>query len=108
MKRAVLGLLCASALLLGGCGYVAPVVPPGGLFYSNVKAPIDVDAATTAMSSKSGSSESASVLGLFAWGDASITSAAQNGGLSTVNHVDYEYFNVLFIYQKFTTKVYGE
>ena len=84
----VVGLLCVS---LAGCGFTAPVVPPTGFVYTNIKAPIDIDAASTPMPMKSGSSGSMSILGLVALGDASIRSAANEGGISTVEHVDYEF-----------------
>ena len=100
----------APIALLGGCAgmYSAPVVPPGGWIYSNISAPIDTDANATAPGAKSGSASTESLLGLFAWGDASTTAAAANGGLSKVNSLDYDFMNVLGIYSKFTTRAHGE
>jgi len=50
-----------------------------------------------------------SVLWLIAWGDASTSAAAKQGGLMTVNHMDRETLFVLFgLYTKTTTIVYGD
>jgi TRL-like protein family len=45
---------------------------------------------------------------LVAMGDASISAAAQNGGITRIHHVDHETMNILGIYAKYTTIVYGE
>jgi len=103
-------LVCVSALLLSGCAayYVAPVQPPAGWIYADIKAPIDTDANQTNVSSKNGLSSSMSILGLIALGDASVRSASANGNIQTIDHVDYEFFNILGVYSTFTTRVYGE
>jgi len=100
--------LLSLPLLMAGCAgvYAAPVIPPPGMVYSNVSAPIGTEGGDVPDSMGQASSES--VLGLVAWGDASVKTAAQNGGLKTVDHVDYKLYNVLGIYSKFTTVVYGE
>ncbi len=95
-----------SLLILPGC--MAPVVPPPGFIFSNTQAPIDTDVNKTPVSQKSGESASYCILYLFAFGDASVHQAALNGGLNTVEHVDYKYLNVLLFYQSFTTVAYGE
>lgn len=100
----------APLVALGGCAawYTAPVVPPGGLIYSKISAPIDTDANTTAPGSKKGTAMSQSICGLVAWGDCSGATAAANGGLSKINHLDYEFFNILGVYSEFTTRAHGE
>jgi len=45
---------------------------------------------------------------VFATGDASISAAAASGGISRIHHVDHETLNILGIYAKYTTVVYGE
>lgn len=98
----------AAAALFAGC-YSAPVMPPPGLIYADISGPIDIDANETPIANlRSGRTEAKSVLGLVAWGDASLKTAADNGGLSTLEHADYEFFNVLGVYQRFTTIAYGE
>jgi len=62
----------------------------------------------TQLGAKEGVSSSMSILGAVAVGDASIASAARNGGVTSIQNVDFEYFNVLGFYQKFTIKVHGD
>lgn len=108
MKRIARAGFFLLPFLASACGYLAPVVPPGGLLFSNIQAPIDTDMESTVVKKKMGASQSVAVLGLFAFGDASIAKAAEEGGLTTVHHVDYEYMNILFFYQSFKTKAYGD
>jgi len=95
------------ALISTGC-LRAPVVPPYGIIYSDIQAPLDHDFDRTVVPTRSGSSESISILGLVAIGDASIHAAAQDGGLSVIHTADYEYMNILGVYQKYVTVVRGE
>ncbi len=109
-KRLALALMLGvSIFLLSGC-LVAPVVPPYGQIFTDYKAPLDYDqqASKSGADLKEGKAETMSVLGLVALGDASINTAAQNGGITVVHGADYEYFNVLGVYQRFTTVVRGE
>ncbi len=96
-----------SIVMLMGC-LVAPVVPPRGGLYSNTNAPLDIDVDNTKVTGKRGEASSYCILGLVSYGDASIKAAADNGGITTVEHADYKFLNVLFFYQKFTTVVYGQ
>lgn len=59
--------------------------------------------------SKCGTATETRILGFFPFvGDHGINKAAKNGGIKKISHVDVEDFNLLFIYTKTTTKVYGE
>jgi hypothetical protein len=81
----------------------------GGCLYTNVLAPYDRDLNKTSLGQKQGKASMESVLWLVAWGDASTAAAAKQGGITTVNHMDREYLNVIFgIYTKTTTIVYGD
>ena len=101
--------LAAAAAIVGTLGcYSAPVMPPPGMVFADIKAPLDYDQEASSVSNSSGSAESLSILGLVALGDCSINTAANNGGLSTLHGADYEYFNVIGVYQTFTTVVYGD
>lgn len=44
----------------------------------------------------------------FSFGDGSVTTAAQNGGISKVATVDHEVFSILSVYGKVCTNVAGE
>lgn len=96
----------------------APVIPPQGLFYTHLKAPISLEA--TDFGAKRGTATSEQIglpplpfyglqtgLDLFAWSDASLQAAAAAGGITEVEHVDYELTVVLFFYRRFTIEVYG-
>jgi hypothetical protein len=44
-----------------------------------------------------------------AWGDAGTAKAAENGGLTTINHMDMQIFSILFgLYTRQKTIVYGD
>jgi hypothetical protein len=45
---------------------------------------------------------------VFSTGDASISAAMQNGGITRIHHVDHETQNILGIWAKHTTTVYSE
>jgi len=100
MGRSFLSVLLAAAILstmLSGCVYM------------NIRAPMDTDVARTQLGSKVGRSTSQSVLWLFAWGDSGVEAAAAQGELETINHLDVEYFLVLFgVYVERTTIAYGD
>ena len=103
MKKIIGGL--ALATLMGGC-IVAPFQPPMGIV-SVVKAPLSTEGNFNA-GSKSGEASVVSILGIVSTGDCSIDAAVKDGGLSKVNHLDYDYLNILGIYQKATDIAYGE
>jgi len=46
--------------------------------------------------------------GIVASGDASITAAMKNGGITKIHHVDYHSMQVLGLYAEMTTTVYGD
>jgi hypothetical protein len=97
----------AALALVAGC-FTAPVVPPVGFVFTNSQAPLDVDMNQTQLGSKTGKASVISILGLFSFGDASTATAARDGGITTIRHADYEFLNVLGIYQSFTTVVRGD
>jgi hypothetical protein len=107
-KFAFLAVLTLGLIGTGCTYYVAPVMPPPGLLYTNVKAPIDTDVQSNPVGPRMGSASTTSILGLLSFGDASVETATRRGNLSTVNHLDYEFLNILFVYQKFTVNAYGE
>jgi len=106
MKRTS-AIVLASLLAVGVAGCLsAPFQPPSGMV-SITTAPLSTEG-NWEVGNKRGESSSFSVLGLYASGDCSIATAARNGGLKKIGHVDYEYFNVIGIWQKATVIVYGE
>jgi hypothetical protein len=102
MKR----LLAAStlAIVLSGCATAS--APVNGFVYSHVLGPVAVtDSADTP--TKVGRSYARSIFGLWATGDASIETAAKNGGITKIHHVDHETQVILGIIADYTTIVYG-
>ena len=94
---------CLCAALLGGCALApGPVVAPVTI---DMKGPVAAGPAVT--SPKVGRAEAWGIL-VFATGDASISAAMQNGGITKIHHVDHETQNILWIWAKYTTIVYGE
>ena len=104
MRKALVSLVvgACAVVLLGGCTMVTPV---NGSLYTAVTGPVAVGNATG--SDKMGEATSTGILG-FATGDSSIEKAMQNGGITKVHHVDCKVQNILGIYAKYTTVVYGE
>jgi hypothetical protein len=93
-----------SAALLAGCTSMGNA-PVTSLITLNEMGPVAVGSA--AGSAKVGRSEAWGIL-LFATGDASISTAMKNGGITRIHHVDHETSTFLGVYAKYTTIVYGE
>jgi hypothetical protein len=94
------------ALLFSGCASSSPVT---GMFYTGTThsgvgsgGVVDNNVKTT----KVGTSTCSSVLGLFAFGDCSVTTAKQNGNITKVNSVDHETTS-MFFYASYSTIVRG-
>ena len=79
-----------------------------GCLYANVTSPLDTDVSTTRLGDKVGRSKSHSVFALVAWGDSGTASAAKNGGIETITHLDNHYYVILFgAYSYRETIAYG-
>ena len=106
MKKIIgcLLLVMFSAGSFMGCAMV--VAPVTGGVYTDLKAP--VTATSNTGSAKVGTGECASMLGLVATGDCSISAAMKNGNITKIQHIDHDAMNILGIYAKYTIKVYGE
>jgi hypothetical protein len=48
------------------------------------------------------------VAGSLLDGDGGVKAAAANGGITQVKRVDYEYYNLIGIYQRYKTVAYGD
>ena len=95
--------------LIGMILLLLAVVLVQGCAYSHIQGPLDTNFDSTVLGSKVGKSHTQSVLWLFAWGDGGTKAAAEAGGITTINHADFEYYIVLFgIYIRVTTVVYGD
>lgn len=68
---------------------------------------VDATGATTG-ASKVGRATARNILGLVAFGDATVQEAAREAGITTIHHVDAESTRIWFFYSQYTTVVYGE
>ena len=94
--------LSAAVMFFGGCLAYTPVV---GVALTMVQGPIT--ATTLDQSARTGKSCASSAMGLFAWGDSSISTAKSIGQIKQVASVDFETFNLLGMYGTFCTVVRG-
>lgn len=90
-------LACALAVTtFAGCAH--PIYP-AGVIYSDVKTPSPQTQVEAQGPDKAGPKEgracAAGVLGLVAWGDASVDKAKKSGGITDVHTVDWEVNAVL-------------
>lgn len=99
-----LALIAGLVVGLGGC-IGAPVVPPLGIVYTDIDAPLTLAGDT---GTRRGESTVTAWLGLFSTGDGGVKAAAANGGITQVKRVDYEYYNLIGIYQRYKTVAYGD
>ncbi len=98
MKRFLVGILFGSLCVL-----------TTGCVYTNIRIPLDTDTDETTLGTREGESTSRSILGLVSWGDAGTKAAAENGGITTVRHLDREILVILgFVYAETTTIAYGD
>lgn len=96
--------VACSAVLLSSCAMVKS--PLRGTWYTQVKSP--VAATSNSGSTKVGTSQATSILGLVASGDASIEAAAKSAGITKIHHVDEEGMSVLGFFARYKVFVYGE
>jgi len=94
-----IGAIAFVALLIAGCANL----------YANFKFPLDIYVDNTVLGKKEGRASRHTVLWLVSWGDQGAATAAKNGGLTTMNHMDSEVFQILYgLYTRETVVVYGE
>jgi len=97
----LIGLIAFLPLLIG-CATPFPV----GFVYTKLTLPVSAE--SDAKSMKTGTSECLSVLGIVATGDISYQEAMDDGGITKVNHADWEVENILGVIGKYKLIVYGE
>ena len=96
---------CATNLYPGGA-------TPSGMLISSTTATsqaLSLNTDSTISPDKVGEASAAAFLGLFGFGNSSVTAAMIDGGITTVHHVDYRNTSVLSgLFLQTTTIVYGE
>lgn len=77
--------------------------------YTDIKIPLDRDVWETKLGTKVGVSSNHTVLWLVSWGDAGTKKAAENGNITTVQHMDMGIESYAFgVYSRTQTIVYGD
>ena len=104
IKMKKLTFIVGTTLLLSSCAVVKS--PLTGVWFQNVKAPLT--ATSNSNSSKVGSAEATSILGIIATGDASIDAATKSAGITKIHHVDEHSTSILGFFAKYKIYVYGE
>ncbi|MFO8007570.1 MAG: TRL domain-containing protein [Candidatus Brocadiia bacterium] len=102
-RLAAVALVVVVAVVLTGC-----CIPKGAVMapIMMTKSPVAVgDPSVSA--AKTGEAYVEGII-LLAKGDSSIEAAMKDGGISRIHHVDSEETNILGIYCKSITRVYGE
>lgn len=104
-KRFLVGLFCLMMLFIA-----QPKANAMAFFYTDATYPITATGAKVQDLSnlRRGQSSATSVLFLVETGDASIDTAARNGGITKISHIDVNEMTVLFFFRKLTVTVYGE
>ena len=105
--------ICVCVLSSGCVSNMFPGGPtPAGAIVTNVRSPaqnLTVATDASVIGNKCGTSSAGAILGLFAFGDASIDAAMKDAGIKKVHHVDHEVNLVLLgLWLGTTTIVYGE
>ena len=102
MKLLKVATITAGVVLLSGCA----MYTPNGAIATNVLMGQSTGNSNVA-ATKTGVACAHSVLGLVAWGDASIRTAAATAGITRIAYSDYSVSNVLGFYGTYCTTVYG-
>lgn len=105
MKKKFLNLAIA-AIMAAGFSSCMVSAPGSGAIYTDVKQ--GEIATSNVRGSKKGTSTANAYLGLIAIGDCSIDTAAKNGGITRISHVDSHKKSILGIINTTVTIVYGE
>lgn len=96
------------AFILIGCGYGYPV----GSIYTGTQIPSGINRNETSgpgkTGDKAGEACATGILGLAAFGDASLDAAKKAGGISEVHSVEFHGTNILGIYSQGCTEVHGK
>lgn len=113
MRARLAILITVAALLpLAGCAGALGYQPPVGGVYAGAKGinpstQLNVNEAARP-GPKTGEACASGVLGLASWGDMSLDAAKKNGGITSVDTLDYKTMDILgVIYQKHCTIITG-
>jgi len=108
-------LLAAGCSHVGGGARLAPVVPPGGFFYTHYRAPLVLPAPADMGQTPRIDGNSVVYVKIptpymnteFSMGRADIEAACRRAGIKTLIGADYEYLSVAGYVKTFTIHAYG-
>ena len=102
---------CGIAVIAMGCGALGGGYPSGSL-YVGTTTPHGMDRNETSGPGKSGDKSgeacATGILGIVAFGDASLNAAKKAGGITEVHSVELRAMNILGIYSQGCTEVHGK
>ena len=102
----LIALVVSLSLLIQGCSTLGP--PLAGYIVTNVSYPhVQAVADDGKVGNKTGTATAVNILGLFAFGDASVLEAAKNGGITNIKTIDHTATSFIF-FGSFSTTVTGE
>lgn len=103
MKKLALAAFALS--MFTGCA-TSQRAPVTGFLFNETKSA--EGAAGPTSTAKTGRSCATSILGIVGTGDASITAAAKNGGITRISYVDGESKGILGVWAEYCTVAYGD
>ena len=107
MRRACVGAVLAAVLVVAvGCA----TMPMGAVNapIQDLKSPVAVGTGQVGGPNVKVGEATAQGFLIVGWGDASIQTAARNGGITQIHYVDSQQLNILGIYSRNTIRVYGQ
>ena len=107
MFRFALFALVAVCLVCVGFGCTFPRTPVSTWIYCDVKDAMAVNAGDIPENLKVGEASYTGIISIVT-GDSSIDAAKKAGGIKKIYYVDYHSMQILGVYAKTTTRVYGE
>jgi TRL-like protein family len=105
MHRTLVLMAVLGSFALSACAVVMSPVGNGSLF-TDVRGPLLLENGVAA--EKVGRACAHNVLGLAAYGDASMVAAKRQGAIDRIATVDHHSVSVLSVYSRFCTQVRGE
>ena len=108
MKSIKFAVGCVLGIVAMGCG----AGYPSGAWYNGTTTPHGMNRTETSGAGKSGDKAgeacATGILGIVAWGDASLDAAKKAGGITDLHSTEYHDTNILGIYHQGCTAAHGK
>jgi hypothetical protein len=115
--RWLLAVICLGLVPCTGCHifFQSPVRPWPGLLFNHTRAPLTTQFDATLVKSPKNGTAHTTFFAVpffgrwdFAFSDATFARAIKDGKITKVHYADYEYLQVLGVFARYKTIVYGE